>query len=230
MNINRYGIINYSNNCYLNVIIQLFLSNSETEKLIIEYLNIDNNKINPKKLLDKLSNKINVNNQNDAQEIFLLILDIIPNLQKHFTNIVVYKYSCSECKNKHSIKDIFSTFNIYSPSLEDSIYELIKTENFDLDCDNCKKKCNTYKKGSIKELGNILVFNNLLKHKLKIVENITYGDNKYKLTGLIKHFGNQFSGHYIYIDYINKLVIDDINISSINNIDSSNIYLLFYTL
>ena len=53
----KFGIINYSNNCYLNVIIQLFLYNKYTSNIIIHHLDItnlvnskDNVKvINPKK-------------------------------------------------------------------------------------------------------------------------------------------------------------------------------------
>ena len=75
----KYGIINFSSNCYLNVIIQLFLSYKNTSNIIAHYLeyNSEERVINPKPLMNKLSSKINVNIQNDSQEIFTLILDTI---------------------------------------------------------------------------------------------------------------------------------------------------------
>ena len=72
----KYGIINFSSNCYLNVIIQLFLSYKNTSNIIAHYLEYDNKRgvINPRPLMNKLSSKINVNIQNDSHEIFTLIL------------------------------------------------------------------------------------------------------------------------------------------------------------
>lgn len=225
-----YGIINFSNNCYLNVVIQIFLCHDKTFEIIKKYLEIDNNIINPRKLLLKLSDKINIRIQNDSQEVFILILDLIPDLQKYYNNVIINNYTCLVCNKSRNIKDTFSTFYIHSNSLEDSIKNLVKNENFNLECDSCKLTTNTSKVCNIKNLGEILIFYNILKNKLKISENITYGNNKYKLTGLIKHYGSSSHGHYIYIDYINKLKIDDADISQINNISLSDIYLLFYTL
>tara|TARA_A100001015_G_C15034932_1_gene735573 strand:- start:2007 stop:2747 length:741 start_codon:yes stop_codon:yes gene_type:complete len=227
---NRYGIINYGNNCYLNAIIQLFLSHKETSNIINEYLDIENNLIYPKKLLDKLKNKLNINIQNDSQEVFILILDIIPELEKYFNNEVKNTFKCLECNSYRHKKDTFSTFFVHTESLENSVIELIKNENYNLECDKCKMTTNTNKVCNIKKLGEILIFYNVLKQKLKISENIKYSNKKYKLTGLIKHYGSQSSGHYIFIDYLSKLVIDDTNISPISNISLSDIYLLFYTL
>ena len=97
------GIINYSTNCYLNVIIQLFLYNKNTSNIIIQYLDLiksdnQNNSLkrlfNPKRLMDKLNEKINVVNQNDSQEAFTLLLDLIPELEKHYDNQIKYTYMC----------------------------------------------------------------------------------------------------------------------------------------
>ena len=120
----KFGIINFSSNCYLNVIIQLFLSYKNTADLISHYLEFDNKRrvFNPKRLMNKLSSiKINVNIQNDAHEIFTLILDMIPELEKYFENKIQYKYTCKNCNNKRIIEDIFSTFYVYGNSLEESI-------------------------------------------------------------------------------------------------------------
>ena len=232
-NYGKLGIINFSNNCYLNVIIQLFLCNKNSSNIIIHYLDILNNNgtniINPKKLMMKLSEKIDVSHQNDSQEVFTLILDLIPNLEKYYLNKIKNVYTCQECKKSRTKEDTFSTFYIHTNSLEDSVRQLIANEEFELECDFCKKNTFTKKTCRINKLGNILIFYNIVKNELKITENITFDSYKYKLTGIIKHFGNERSGHYIFIDYINKLIIDDTRIYKYDNLPMDNIYLLFYT-
>ena len=232
-NCGKLGIMNFSNNCYLNVIIQLFLCNKNSYNIIVDYLDILNNNgtniINPKKIMKKLSEKIDVSRQNDSQEVFTLILDLIPDLEKYYVNKIKNVYTCQECEKSRIKEDTFSTFYIHNNSLEDSVKQLISNEEFELKCDFCKKNTVTRKTCKINELGNILIFYNIVKNKLIITENITFGSYKYKLTGIIKHFGNERSGHYIYIDYINKLIIDDTTISKLDNLSMDNIYLLFYT-
>jgi ubiquitin C-terminal hydrolase len=224
------GIINFSNNCYLNVIIQLFLCNLKTSNIIVNYLDFENKLINPKKLLKKLNYKINISIQNDTQEALIQILDIIPELSKYFENKIENCFKCLECDKERKKIDYFSTFNIHFNSLEESIKDYIKSEKFHLECDNCKKKTETIKSSKIINLGEILIFYNILKQKIKISQDIIFNGKKYKLHGFIKHFGNQNSGHYIFIDYQNSLIIDDTNIFKMNKLDLSNIYLLFYTI
>jgi len=210
----KIGIINFSSNCYLNVIIQLFLSCKNTYDIIFHYLEYDNKRcvFNPKGLMNKLcSVKINVNIQNDAHEK------------------IKYKYTCKNCNKKRIIEDIFSTFYVYGNSLEESIKRTINTETFMLKCENCVKNTVTDKIGQIENLGKVLIFYNIVKNDIKITENITFGNVVYNLTGLIKHYGNQQSGHYIFIDYKNKLMIDDTNIIKCENISFDNIYMIIYT-
>lgn len=235
----RTGIINFSNNCYLNVIIQLFLSNKETADIILNYLDFDNDKaiFNPLKLMRILSNKIDITQQNDSQEVFIEILDQIKELEPYFKNKIKNVYICQECKSSRTVNDIFSTFYVHSNSLKDSVKELIKDEIFELECDKCKCSSNknhtkTIKRCKIKKLGDILIFFNINKLKLTISENIIYNKKMYKLTGIIKHFGGKNSGHYIFIDYKNELVIDDSNIFKFKNDENfslDDIYLVFYT-
>ena len=144
----KYGIINYSNNCYLNVIIQLLYCNIDTFNIVNKYLQIDNEKklINPKLLLNKLSSKINTNIQNDAQEVFIILLELIPELDKYYNNKLKITYKCDECNKKRYVEDIFYTFYIYNESLEKSIEELLIKEKFTLECEKCKKKNNNRKK------------------------------------------------------------------------------------
>ena len=230
----KFGIINFCNNCYLNVIIQLFLSNKETSNIIAHYLDFDKDNvlINPKKLLNLLSQKMNISRQNDSQEAFTQILDLLPDLEKKYKTKIKNSFRCLECNETRTTTDTYSTFYVYGTSIEESVNQLITDETFELECEHCKKRTNTIKSCKIKNLANILVFYNVTKQKLNFTEVISYKDIKYKLTGFIKHFGNHQSGHYIYYDYINKLIIDDTSISDVDNkknLDLENIYLLFYT-
>ena len=235
----KFGIINFSNNCYLNVIIQLFLSTKDTSNIIIHYLDFVDKKfsqkshriLNPQKLMKELSNgNIDIMRQNDSQETFTLILDRIKQLEKYFDNKIINKYTCQVCKNFRIKEDIFSTFYVYGNSLEESVKQYVNEENFELECDNCKATTNTIKTCKIEKLGQILVFFNVMKNKIQISENIKFSNKIYNLTGIIKHYGNQNSGHYNYIDYKNKLLIDDTDISTVKKITLDNIYLLFYTI
>lgn len=238
----KFGIINYNNNCYLNVIIQLFLSNKHTSNIIAHYLDfkknesIDNNTkvkiICPKKLLVILSKKMNICNQNDSQEAFIHILDLIPNLEKHYQTKIKNSFKCLECNNIRKTYDTFTTFYMYESSIEESVKQMIKNDRFELECEYCKKNTDTIKNCHIKKLGDILVFYNVLKQTINYTEFISYGDIKYKLTGIIKHYGSQTSGHYIYIDYLNKYIYDDTTVSKLDRFDDrfNNIYLLFYTI
>ena len=226
---NKYGIINYTSNCYLNVIIQLLLCKKETEEILDEYLEYSDKLIFPNKLLDKLKDKINCNTQNDAQETFTQILDLIPELNPYFEGSIKNYYKCTNCNSVRNNIDTFNTFNIYTEDIEDSVKLLLNKENLQLQCEKCKATTDTIKNSKIKKLGQILVFYNILKIKLKISENIIFNKNKYYLTGFIKHIGNSSGGHYYYIDYLNKLIIDDIDIRPLKNLKLDNIYLLFYT-
>lgn len=228
----RLGIINYSSNCYLNVIIQLFLSYKKTSNLIAYHIEFDNEKhlIDPKKLMNKLSSKINVNIQNDSQEIFTLILDTIPELERYFENKIKYHYTCQICNKKRIVEDKFSTFYVYNDSLEESVKQTVCNETFVLKCEHCLKNTETIKSGYIEKLGEVLIFYNVVKKNMTITENITFGNYEYHLTGLIKHYGIERCGHYIFIDYKNKLIIDDTNITKFDKISLDDVYMVFYTL
>ena len=91
-----------------------------------------------------------------------------------------------------------------------------------------KKNTETHKIGYINKLGDVLIFYNVLKNKIEITETITFCNKIYKLTGFIKHYGIQEGGHYVYIDYINKLIIDDTTISKYEELSLDNIYLVIY--
>ena len=233
----HFRIINYSNNCYLNVIIQVFLCNKETSNFIahhLDFMNENGNKIiSPKKLMLLLSKKMSVGRQNDSQEAFTQILDLIPELEKLYINKIKNTYTCLKCNKKREVIEQFTTFYMHKDSIENSIRDMIGDEKFELECEHCKINTDTIKSCRIHTLANVLVFFNVLKNKINYTENITYSNRKYKLKGIVKHFGCQRFGHYVYVNYPDKIIINDLQINKCDKIDTSDtkdIYLLVYSI
>jgi ubiquitin C-terminal hydrolase len=233
----NYGIMNFSNNCYLNVIIQILLKNENTKRIIDKHLEYKDNIINPMPVMKLLSDTLNCDNQNDSQETITLLTDKLPELDNYITNKVKYYYKCNICQTSRSKSDSILTFSVFTENVEDSIKNLVNTEQHKLECDNCSKKLrqktitNTTKTCKIKKLGDIIIFINILKIKLDIAKTITFNNDTYILTGLIKHYGSQNFGHYIFIDLEKNILINDTKISEISkkDINYDDIYLFFYT-
>ena len=233
----NYGILNFSNNCYLNVIIQILLKNENTKKIIDKHLEYKDDIINPKLIMKLLSDSLNCDNQNDSQETITLLTEKLPDLDNYITNKVKYYYKCNICQQSRSKLDSILTFSVFTENIEDSIKNLVNSEEHMLECDNCSKKLrqktitNTTKTCKIKKLGNIIIFINILKIKLSIANTITFNQDTYVLSGLVKHFGSQNFGHYIFIDLLNKKLINDTKIIEISqkDINYDDIYLFFYT-
>ena len=89
--------------------------------------------------MKKLSEKIDVSRQNDSQEVFTLILDLIPELEKYYVSKIKNVYTCQECEKSRIKEDTFSTFYSHTNSLEDSVRQVIANEEFELECDLPKK-------------------------------------------------------------------------------------------
>ena len=228
-----YGIINYSNNCYLNVILQIFINNSTCFK-ILKNSNLlifkNKNIIDPIKILKLINTTFDTDEQHDAHEVLLFLIEKIPDIKDEIIGNITTKFKCTTCNDIRKSHEEFHNINIYTECLIDSIHILLEREKHMLKCDKCLKNTETIKKNRIKNFGNIIIFYNIIKVKLVISESVTYKDKKYRLTGIIKHYGNIKTGHYIYIDYINKILINDQNISNINEITGDNIYLLIFSI
>ena len=226
----NYKIINHSNNCYLNVIIQMLLKSKYTCDIILNsnLLNIKNDIIEPSNLLTLIKNNIDINRQNDAQEALTFILDKLPKLNTLFEGSTKKKFKCGNCNKIRIKEDTFITLNIYEQSMEKSIKNMLKDEEYNLECEKCKCTSKTQVKNNISNIGKLLVFYNIQKIKLDISLYIQYNNNKYKLIGYIKHFGNQNGGHYIYYDTLNNLEIDDMSIRTVSSHNLDNIYLIIY--
>lgn len=242
--------INFKNNCYFNVILQILINNFDLKSIIMNDLtflqkrkikinNIEsiNNIYSPKLLLEKLnssvkSNKFNSKQQNDCIESLEYLSDIYKNLEDKIYGETVTNFKCLECKKKRFNSEKFLSISVFHNNIKESFQELLSSSEMKLDCDYCKKRTKTLKSTSFKQIGKLLLLHNILKIELVLNNSITFNNKKYKLTGLIKHIGNQNGGHYYYIDVINKLIFNDCEIEYIkdNSIDNKNIYLVVYSL
>ena len=232
----NYRIINYSNNCYLNVILQILL-NTFTKDIVLPNLTLIKKIINdkkyniicPKTVLNQLKNKMNITIQNDAQEALIQYIDTDDKLQTFFDGKIKTSMKCLECNTIRNCEEGFITFNIYSDSLKDSIENTLNNERIILECDKCKKKTLTFKRVSLNKLPKILIFHNIMKLDINIPTKICLDDKRYVLNGIVNHIGNSFdSGHYIYLDIPNKQIFDDTNIHDLKNIPKKNNYLIIY--
>lgn len=244
--------INFKNNCYFNVILQILINNEELKSIIFNdliflqkrELNINtqekiiNNIFSPKLLLEKLnlfakSTKFNSDNQNDCIESLEYICDIYKKLENEIYGETVTYFKCLECKKKRYNSEKFLSISVFHNNIKDSFKELLSSSEMDLDCDHCKKRTKTIKNTSFKQIGKLLIIHNILKIELIFNDSITFNNEKYILTGLVKHMGNQTGGHYYYIDVINKYIINDCEIEKIQNnsniINNKNVYLVVYS-
>ena len=177
-----------------------------------------------------IKHKINISHQNDCQETLIYLIESIPKLNKFIEGKIENTFKCLNCNKKRKILDPFITIQLSKESLQDSINELTNKEENYLDCDNCKARTKTIKKSNIIKLGNIVLFLNILKLKIDINDFFIYNKFKYNLTGIIKHSGNTNSGHYYFIDPINKIEYSDTTITKINKYNNNDIYMLIYSI
>lgn len=250
--------INFKNNCYFNVILQILINNFDLKSILMNDLTFlqkrkfkindiesINNIYSPKSILEKLdaflnsslkssnnSNKFNSKQQNDCIESLEYLSDMYKTLEDKIYGETVTNFKCLECKEKRFNSEKFLSISVFHSNIKDSFKELLSSSEIDLDCEYCKKRTKTLKSTIFKKIGKILLLHNILKTELILNNSITFNNKKYKLTGMVKHIGNQNGGHYYYIDVINKLIFNDCEIEYIkeNSIDNKNIYLVVYSL
>ena len=90
-----YGIINSNSNCYLNVILQIFLNSKHSINLINSKLEVIEKQIPEKQITQKIiiptnflkmiEKDIDILSQNDAHEAFLSLIDNMPILKSSVT-------------------------------------------------------------------------------------------------------------------------------------------------
>ena len=179
--------------------------------------------------MNELKDKINVLQQNDAQEALIQYIDMNPKLQSFFTGKIKTKMKCLKCKDTRSNIEEFVTFTIFGDSLKESIENTFKSEKLELECEKCKKKTLTQKNISLINLPDNIIFHNIMKTKMELPLNIHMNNSSYSLNGIVNHIGRSFdSGHYLYIDVPNKQILDDMRMHTLKKIPEVNNYLIVY--
>jgi len=257
---------NFGNTCYINTILQLFLNNENFMKHVKNKEYKDEYLLNLiKKIVDssslknfliclqeKLGQTMNLNEQNDASEIYTKLLDLFEKEDEssveYFTGTHKKLYKCYVCKNKREKKENFTNLNLYITSttntLQTSLVKIFEKEVLDgVECETCKCNTKTEVKNKIIKWPKNLVFsinrytpdfklNYEFDYTRHIELCITGKINKYTLTGIINHIGTKDTGHYTYIKLNNDscVEISDDKVKQIVNFKSPTNYILIYKL
>lgn len=257
---------NFGSTCYINTVLQLFLNNETFMKHIKskeykdEYLLnlikgiVDSSSL--KKFLiclqEKIGPGININQQNDASEIYTKLLELFEKEDEssveYFTGTHKKQYKCCMCKNKREKKEKFTDLKLYitpeTNSLQSSLMKIFEKEILDeVECEVCKCNTKTEVKNKIIKWPKNLTFcinRYSLEHKLNsefdytrhIELSISGTINKYTLSGIINHVGTKDIGHYTYVKISNEscVEINDDKVRQIVNFKSPSNYILLYKL
>jgi len=201
------GILNFSNNCFLNSTLQFLFSMN-----IYLDLDLNENIINPTKII-RLYNKINseyhIGNQEDAHECLSFLLDYIE--QKHSFKIVLEQ---TIIKKEQEVSLIYE--NILSVNITDNLNQSISEYLIDKNEDIVKKYefsiypkflCISIKRFITEYTDKFISYKTDKSMDIPLILQLNYFE--YELIGFIYHYGTLNNGHYIYCDIINKIIIDD---------------------
>ena len=167
-------------------------------------------------------------------------------VNNNFYGLYKSEIECKSCGHKHISFNPFISLKL--ELVCDNILSCLKShlsweDNITFTCDKCKYKDNARKRLTLIKVPDTFVmtikrYNNFIKKndkKINYSTSFTIDNNKYELYCIINHEGqNTFCGHYTaYIKYIKDdewYHINDNHISKvdISNINSSDIYMLFY--
>ena len=264
----RKGLINNGNTCFLNAALQMLISNTDFNNIIIanrhvspnlqimadfikEYHN-NSDTISPhavKLFVENINNIFQGNQQHDAGEFVISILDILnDDLQNRLNNIYgITIKSTIKCKRLKCLNKTYSSdrTNILSLQINnednelDDCYTKFKSREKLIDdeayfCENCNQKGYASKRLEINEWSPHLIImlkrfqniNGRLSKNNQDIEIPLEWRHNFKIKGAIIHSGSINGGHYIYISKNNTRnnwdECDDRNIRSITNIQAEN--------
>ncbi len=182
---------NIENNCYLNTILQIFLTDKDfisklstiegnqysiINNLIIILNKLTTNSISIKRLIEYKYNYYKGNNLQDAHETFIILLDLLEKENKSlvkdlYHGISLSKYICSSCGHSFNTSDDF--YDLTIGLINDDLMSCLKN-NFiqyidDYKCDHCGNICKHLKKMYINKYPKrlIIVLNRYTSHGKK---------------------------------------------------------------
>lgn len=223
----------------LNKITSLVDTTENSENLAIMYNLRDLIKILPFKRFE----------QQDAHECIMILLDaILPFIKPEYYGQTQTNIDCQQCETVTSIYEDFNCLNLTvstEPSnLTDMLLKYFEKEHITNYCEKCKSLNNYDKKVSLNRLaknliivlkrytftGSKLITKIDIDNVLKIKENVSGEVKTYTLCSTINHFGNLYNGHYTNFVCINGkwFYIDD-QLVRVENFNSENVYVLFYS-
>ena len=244
----RKGLINNGNTCFLNAALQMLISNTDFNNIIIanrhvspnlqimadfikEYHN-NSDTISPhavKLFVENINNIFQGNQQHDAGEFVISILDILnDDLQNRLNNIYgITIKSTIKCKRLKCLNKTYSSdrTNILSLQINNEDNELnncytkFKSREKLIDdeayfCENCNQKGYASKRLEINEWSPHLIImlkrfqniNGRLSKNNQDIEIPLEWRHNFKIKGAIIHSGSINGGHYIYISKNNTRI------------------------
>ena len=223
------GLPNHGNTCYLNSALQCLLQvpqlsnymiltklesedkfTHEYQKLVKTFWTTSITSINVIELLIIFTNKFpqfNNNNQQDCQEVFICILELLEESCPGYINKIFYSTMIQEtlCKDNKSLKNVITNIHIIYPTKQKKLSNLIEDyqdwniiENYE---DNIGVKHYVASTRTIfKESSPVLVFSmRMYNEKIKIIldEFLEINNRKYELFCTSTHHGSTRGGHYV---------------------------------
>lgn len=181
-----------------------------------------------------------VNQQNDASELLLLLVENLqrcaPESVKAVTGTMTHVVICSQCRNISATEENFVTLPlpITNSSISSCFSDLTKTEivnNFQ--CNTCDKPTVALKKMTLKDVPRLFIIQ-LIKYNdtpLKLPEKLTFEENtNYNLIATIDHYGDNNNGHYTTSikNNDNWTLINDHQTKTITTPTNENNYCILY--
>jgi ubiquitin carboxyl-terminal hydrolase 36/42 len=256
------GFINNENTCYINSILQCliysetFIKNINIPELseIIKLINLTDSSESGYTIVDlKKFNTFFFKNatifkryqQSDAHEFLIFFLDLLGDLQKEYQGKSILSIKCKCCGTLKKTFEDFSSINLnVKNNLVSTFMEYLKVELHDdpnnlYFCDTCKKETITEQKITLHTLPNVLI---IVLKRWNVQGTIDYPSElsikeqgvlkKYKLTGIVNHYGHVNNGHYTCNISVNGeyFFIDDASVNKSEYSINKNAYILLYTL